>query len=318
MNRKILLFVALVIVAGLVLPSVISAKPSRAPRVKPACNDKIDNDGDGLVDMNDPGCSSRRDTSELNPNIECDDGIDNDGDGAVDYNDGGCSSPTDNDESNCGDGVCEGGETSGNCPADCGEPDSCSDTDGGIDYPTYGTVSGYYSSNPYSYDDLCNGTILTEFYCSGDQYDLTSYDCTSGAYNACVDGECVYLNECEDGVDNDGDGNTDYPNDAGCSSSSDDDESNCGDGVCEGGETQQNCPSDCGYPDSCSDTDGGIYFYVAGTVSGYDSNNPYSYDDLCNGTILTEFYCTGTDWELTSQDCSSLMNTTTCSEGRCI
>lgn len=34
---------------------------------KPACNDGRDNDGDGKKDLNDPGCSSKRDDSERNP-----------------------------------------------------------------------------------------------------------------------------------------------------------------------------------------------------------------------------------------------------------
>ena len=62
------------------------------------------------------------------------------------------------------------------------------------------------------------------------------------------DSECggagVY--ECNDGIDNDGDGQTDYPDDDGCDDASDDDETNCGDGVCEGGETEEKCPEDCG------------------------------------------------------------------------
>jgi len=48
--------------------------------------------------------------------------------------------------------------------------------------------------------------------------------------------------ECNDGFDNDGDGNADYPYDGGCDDSSDGDETNCGDGVCEGGETFETCP----------------------------------------------------------------------------
>src|SRR4029079_9393529 len=32
----------------------------------PACSDLADNDGDGLVDMSDPGCSSPLDTDEYN------------------------------------------------------------------------------------------------------------------------------------------------------------------------------------------------------------------------------------------------------------
>ncbi len=52
--------------------------------------------------------------------------------------------------------------------------------------------------------------------------------------------------ECSDGVDNDGDGDIDYPNDGGCMSSDDSDETNCGDGVCEGIENGVICPTDCG------------------------------------------------------------------------
>ncbi|HLD04802.1 MAG TPA: hypothetical protein VJG90_03700 [Candidatus Nanoarchaeia archaeon] len=52
--------------------------------------------------------------------------------------------------------------------------------------------------------------------------------------------------ECRDHIDNDGDGQIDYPADAGCTGPSDNDETNCGDGVCEGGETPATCPADCG------------------------------------------------------------------------
>lgn len=41
-----------------------------------ACNDNVDNDDDGLIDLSDPGCSDETDTSEYGAN-ECDDGIDN-------------------------------------------------------------------------------------------------------------------------------------------------------------------------------------------------------------------------------------------------
>ncbi len=70
------------------------------------CNDGIDNDGDGFVDMNDPGCSDINDNDEWNyvplpeAPAQCNDGVDNDGDGFVDMNDPGCSSPLDNNEHN--------------------------------------------------------------------------------------------------------------------------------------------------------------------------------------------------------------------------
>ena len=133
---------------SILLVSLAVAKPNT--RAAKACNDGIDNDGDGYIDTADPGCANPADRSELNPNVECDDGVDNDGDNAVDYNDAGCSGPTDNDETNCGDDVCEGGETQGTCPEDCGYPDSCSDTDNGNIITVFGTTSGYYNDDYYS------------------------------------------------------------------------------------------------------------------------------------------------------------------------
>jgi hypothetical protein len=51
------------------------------------CNDEIDNDNDLLIDQDDPGCESDRDTSEEDPAVlgECADGVDNDEDGQIDY-----------------------------------------------------------------------------------------------------------------------------------------------------------------------------------------------------------------------------------------
>jgi uncharacterized repeat protein (TIGR01451 family) len=71
-----------------------------------ACNDGIDNDNDGYVDMNDIGCTSAYDNDEYNyvqpptNTYACNDGYDNDGDGKVDMNDIGCTSAYDNDEYN--------------------------------------------------------------------------------------------------------------------------------------------------------------------------------------------------------------------------
>ncbi len=63
-----------------------------------------------------------------------------------------------------------------------------------------------------------------------------------------IDG-IIYLKsiaECADDIDNDDDGEIDFPDDSGCDDSSDNDESNCGDGVCEGYESCLSCSSDCG------------------------------------------------------------------------
>ena len=66
----------------------------------PACSDESDNDGDGLVDMEDPGCDSAGDIDETDPApLQCNDEIDNDGDGFTDMDDIDCVSLEDDDES---------------------------------------------------------------------------------------------------------------------------------------------------------------------------------------------------------------------------
>lgn len=54
--------------------------------------------------------------------------------------------------------------------------------------------------------------------------------------------------ECSDGIDNDGDGQTDFPEDTSCTSDTGNDESIpvCGNIVCESGENSSNCSTDCG------------------------------------------------------------------------
>jgi hypothetical protein len=69
---------------------------------QPACSDGRDNDGDGRVDLHDPGCANGQDSDETDPQQNqpaCSDGRDNDGDGLVDLNDPGCVNGQDTDES---------------------------------------------------------------------------------------------------------------------------------------------------------------------------------------------------------------------------
>ena len=66
----------------------------------PACGNGTDDDGDGRVDLADPGCDSATDASERAAHLVCDDGIDNDADGHVDHDpdpgqgDPGCWDPS--------------------------------------------------------------------------------------------------------------------------------------------------------------------------------------------------------------------------------
>jgi len=95
----------------------IAAARASADTMASSCNDGIDNDGDGLVDMDDPGCASPTDASERNPKVACDNGKDDDGDGLIDFPaDPGCASVRSNLE---------------NPACDNGKDD---DHDGGIDF----------------------------------------------------------------------------------------------------------------------------------------------------------------------------------------
>lgn len=58
-----------------------------------ACQDGVDNDGDGTVDVGaDPGCLSAADLSELTT-TQCDNGVDDDGNGRTDYRPHGAGDP---------------------------------------------------------------------------------------------------------------------------------------------------------------------------------------------------------------------------------
>jgi len=169
---------------------------------EPDCNDGIDNDGDGDIDMIDAGCESFLDNNESDDGgtvtgFDCSDGVDNDGDGLIDSGDGGCLdelgeyNPNDNNEylPKCNDGI-------------------DNDGDGLIDYPA---------------DTDC---------ASADQdFEKVGQPCDPGT---CP----VLTTQCNDGIDNDGDGLVDV-NDTGCSNDQDNNEYVVGDigscPVCEGG-----------------------------------------------------------------------------------
>jgi hypothetical protein len=68
---------------------------------KSQCQNGLDDDADGVIDLQDPGCSNAQDNNEADGTTQCQDAQDNDGDGATDFpNDFSCSSRTDNDETN--------------------------------------------------------------------------------------------------------------------------------------------------------------------------------------------------------------------------
>ncbi|MEN8159508.1 MAG: hypothetical protein ABFS41_05475 [Myxococcota bacterium] len=71
-------------------PFLYERVQSSPPAPVPACDDAVDNDGDGAADFPaDPGCASAASGLE---DPACDDGIDNDRDGRVDLDDAHCTS----------------------------------------------------------------------------------------------------------------------------------------------------------------------------------------------------------------------------------
>jgi hypothetical protein len=164
----------------------------------PACADGRDNDGDGLADRNDPDCHSDADTSEAGRerlDDPCSDGADNDGDGLVDADDPDCPADT------CRDGV--NNDSDSDDLTDDEDPD-CRIEDG---------VSGGEDG------DTCDDGIDNGGDGLVDRFDL---DCrTEGPPSSepCDGAECPgdgSGNEvCTDGVDNDADGLVDA-DDPGC------------------------------------------------------------------------------------------------------
>ena len=78
----------------------VRCESQQTPAPPAECDDGADNDGDGIVDGDDPECSHPNDPSEeIDDDPGCNDGRDNDGDGAADYPaDQGCAALDDDTE----------------------------------------------------------------------------------------------------------------------------------------------------------------------------------------------------------------------------
>ncbi|MEJ6795186.1 MAG: hypothetical protein QNK63_00605, partial [Flavobacteriales bacterium] len=122
------------------------------------CADGIDNEGDGLIDCDDPDCASAPECVDcIAYECDCADGIDNDGDGQIDCNDSDCASASECVdctlyECDCADGI----DNEGDGLIDCDDPDcasnpSCSEGIGGT------TFTGVISSDWHTEGNWDNG-----------------------------------------------------------------------------------------------------------------------------------------------------------------
>lgn len=148
------------------------------------------------------------------------------------------------------------GENIGWVSLNCSNTSSCGTIDFKVENNGTGTLSGYawgenigwINFGPFDYVDSEGGVFIVsgEFtgYAWGETIGWIQFDCS-------VDGACVRTNwdlQCNDGTDNDSDGNIDYPADLQCSSSYDNLESlpQCSDGIDNDSDGQIDYPADTG------------------------------------------------------------------------
>ncbi|HCP46221.1 MAG TPA: hypothetical protein DIU15_09275 [Deltaproteobacteria bacterium] len=84
--------------------------------VRPNCSDRLDDDGDGLIDCADPDCASSWWCTVVNSReTKCSDGTDDDGDGAIDCADADCAMRNSCAESECTNGLDDDGDGTIDC-----------------------------------------------------------------------------------------------------------------------------------------------------------------------------------------------------------
>jgi hypothetical protein len=201
----------------------------------PTCVNGRDDDGDGLVDLVDRGCTGPWDSSEVDEGAmlpACDNARDDEGDGLVDFpRDPGCEGAGDTDETDpdapaaCGNGRDDDGDGFVDFPVDPGctaaSDDSegsaagaCSDhrdndADGWVDYPF---DPGCVSAGADREDGPAVGPCVERFPSAPGCESAADPDATAPAVAP----------ECANGADDDGDGLIDFPDDTACDFAADD------------------------------------------------------------------------------------------------
>ncbi|MCB9545031.1 MAG: hypothetical protein H6706_03970 [Myxococcales bacterium] len=211
-----------------------------AERLDPGCADGRDNDGDGRVDGDDPGCASPDDEDERDeagPPSVCNNGEDDDDDGLIDYPyDPGCLTRGSGSE-----------EDPAVAPACANGQDD--DADGFIDFPLDAGCQARGDNNEADPRPrpACANRI------DDDMDGFIDYPFDPGC-EAAGDGSEVDVGDpvCSNGVDDDRDGIADFPFDPGCSSAADPSERDedvapvCSNGVDDDGDDRVDFPLDPG------------------------------------------------------------------------
>ena len=188
--------------------------------------DGLDNDCDGLTDLQDP---------DITGECSCGDDLCNEGE-----NCSSCAIDCGECVIECGDGVCSGAEDCINCAEDCGPAlpdDTCDSTEcgDGTCGPTENCTS--CAADCGACPDVCgNGTCAASETC-----EICAEDCGECILN-CGDGVCIGTEDCENCP---ADCGPPMPNDT-CDSTI------CGDDTCGSAESCLTCDKDCGAcPEPC-------------------------------------------------------------------
>ncbi|MGK0362621.1 MAG: hypothetical protein ACI9U2_004942, partial [Bradymonadia bacterium] len=219
-------------------------------RLPAGCSDQVDNDGDGFVDAEDPGCSGPDDEDEAHDRdliTTCFNGEDDDDDGLIDYPyDPGCWGKGDDDEADppqapaCANGVDDDEDEVIDFPADsgcssAGDDDEvlprpapqCSnriddDEDGLTDYPQDPGCAAL-GDLAEADDDRAPG-CFNELDDDRDGLVDFPFDPGCAAAGDLTEEDPDVAAACSNGLDDDDDGIIDFPRDPGCNAAGEDDE----------------------------------------------------------------------------------------------
>jgi hypothetical protein len=186
-----------------------------------------------------------------------------------------------------------------------GTPLQCSSSDtinvGPLAAGTYYYVVDGYSTDSGSYTINVTGTIAAGASCEGILADAGALTCEAGYSCQGTSGaRTCQPTACNDGADNDTDGHMDYPADPGCSSLSDDDETDdcpsgpncpaCSNGMDDDGDGQADFPADTGCEAASSNIEAAC---TADQENGGAIVAPTTMGDLTNGHSdqSSEFTC---------------------------
>jgi hypothetical protein len=194
-----------------------------------ACVNGRDDDGDGAVDLDDPGCTSPLDGTETDEGAvraACNDGRDDDGDGAVDFPlDPGCLAAGDDGEDDpavaaaCYNGRDDDGDGLVDFPVDPGCGATSDDTEG-----SRGGVCADGRDNDadglsdYPFDPGCRSAGAQREDAPVDGPCVDAFPAAPGCASAADPDatEPAVAPECANGLDDDGDGLIDFPADREC------------------------------------------------------------------------------------------------------